>query len=633
MILRRCGAVIKTCWRIMMWSLRALMRLLSALFLLAFIASIAVMVWTFRDVAHPPHVAPETVLVVRLDGLILDAPPVDVATQRLMGEQVQTVQELIQTLRKAAADDRIIALLLKPGSYYLNLTNALDVREELLAFRRAGKRIFAYAETLGMGNYLLASAADHIFMPPSGATYVMGLRAEVAFYGELFQKLGVTPEFTAIGSYKLAPQVLTMDHMSEEFQEVLNDELDAYYAAYVQHVAEARQVSALLVREWIDDALYTPHEALAAGMIDAMVYESQLEQRLAEELGLARDAGEGEDSGEPVDDGGASLVDDDEHAITPPDNRSPLTTLTIAEYRAVDVEAPRLHLAGEKIAVVYATGTITMGRSSPTPTRPSIGSQSFGDLFASLADNDEIRGIIVRIDSGGGGVMASDILRNSLREARAKKPVVVSMADVAASGGYMIALPADRIVAHPLTLTGSIGIFGGKFSLEGLSEMAGVRVETLQRGQNAGLFTTSRPRTPEEHERFRTYLQQRYDEFVDHVAEGRGLTTDVAHDAAQGRVWLGTQALELGLVDALGGLDTAIDVIKELLDIPEHEDIMLVAYPRAGSPLEILRQRFGGWMTTTAPAGVQAIHHHLETLTRLQHEQVLAWWPVRIQID
>lgn len=642
----RLSSLLRRIWNAAAWIFRAIARLVSALILLSFLASLVLLIWLFRDASRPPEVLPGTVLVMDVNGLIVDAPPVDAATQRLLGERVQTVQELIRTLRTAAVDDRIAALLLKPGAYSLNFTSTLDLHAELRAFQEAGKPIFAYTETLGMGNYLLVSGADRIVMPPSGSTFVKGLRAEVAFYRGLFEKLGVTPEFVAIGAYKIAPQVYTMDHMSEEFQETLNEQLDAYYAAYVRQVAEARGTSVLQVQQWIDDGLYTARDALQAGMIDELAYETQLEDRIAEALSrAARDPVEEQLPDDQDAPERERTPDEDEVTATESEPAAPdataavLTTVTASAYSLVEFDDPErqnaanLHRSGDTIAVVYASGTIVTGLSAPSPTQPSIGSDSLRELLDELADDDEIRGIILRIDSGGGGAMAADIIRHSVQEATKKKPVVVSMADVAASGGYMIAIPADRIVAHPLTLTGSIGIFGGKFSLEGLSEKVGIRIESLQRGRNAGLLTLSRAHSPEEHERFRQFLQQRYDEFVANVAIGRAMSDATAHEAAQGRVWTGTQALELGLVDAVGNLDTALGQMKDLLDIPEQEDVHLVLYPRAGNPLAILRQRIGGWLHASARNELQTLHAHLETLARLQHEQVFAWWPARIRLD
>lgn len=649
-------SVLKKIWNAVGWCFRVLAKLISALFLVSFVISLAIMVWIFRDTSRPPEVLPDTVLVMDLEGLIVDGPPVDVTTQRLLGERIQTVQELVRTLRKAAHDDRIIGLLLKPEAYSMNLTAALDIREELLAFRQAGKKVFAYVDTLWMGSYLLTSAADRIFMPASGTALVMGLRAEVPFYGGLFEKIGVTPEFVAIGEYKTGPQVYTMDHMSDELREILNEQLDDYYAAYIQHIAEARQVSVLQVRSWIDNGLYTAQAALDAGMIDELVYESRLEERLAQELGLTNQGYETDDASESSDSAPENSADRAEELsvnaeevseATPEetpeeDAESPLTTLTASEYALVKIDAhmdaPGLHLNGEKIAVVYANGLIATGKGSPSPAQPSVGSDSMTTLLDSLAENDEIRGIILRIDSGGGSAMASDMIRNSVQEATARKPVVVSMADVAASGGYMIAVPADSIVAYPLTLTGSIGIYGGKFSLEGLSELVGIRVETLQRGRNAGLFSSVSAQTPDEHERFRTYLQQRYTEFVTHVAQDREMTMMTADEIAQGRVWSGAQAAELGLVDTLGGLEAAIATMKEMLDIPEEDDVALVPYPRPGSPLEILRQRFGGLIRGSGlvmgrvPENIRTIHQQLETLLLLQDERAFAWWPARIRM-
>jgi protease IV len=241
---------------------------------------------------------------------------------------------------------------------------------------------------------------------------------------------------------------------------------------------------------------------------------------------------------------------------------------------------------------------------------------------------------LLRIDSGGGSAQASDVIRNSLVEAKQKKPLVVSMADTAASGGYMIAAPADLIVADPFTVTGSIGIFGGKFSIQGLNTFLGIKIETVQRGNNAGIFSVARVQTREELERFQSYIQQGYDEFVGGVARDRKMTVADVDAVAQGRVWTGARAAKIGLVDQLGGMETALAALKEKIGIPAEQDVQLVEYPEMESPFAFLLRRFqetyffGG----RVPKEVTALRQQLDSMARLQEESLFAWWPCQITV-
>jgi protease-4 len=426
-------------------------------------------------------------------------------------------------------------------------------------------------------------------MLPSGSTYVMGLRAEVPFYRKMFDNIGITPEFVAIGKYKTGPQIFTMEQMSDEYREVLNDLLDAYYDDYVEMIAEARDVSVEQVNAWIDDGLYTAPDALEAGMIDELLYENQLEKRLQVELGLIDEEKEAEAEAEKEREEEEEKQEEDKDEEEEPE----LHTVNNSQYARVEVEAPGLYNTGEKIAVVYAQGPIVSGKSSPpSSSSPSIGAETMTELLESLAEDEEIKGIILRIDSGGGGARSSDIIRNSIAEAKQEKPIIVSMAGAAASGGYMISSPADTIVAYPSTITGSIGIYGGKFSIEGLHDWIGINIETVQRGENAGMFSPSFVQTAEERERFRQHIQQGYDQFVEHVAQGRGMDAEAVDKFAQGRVWTGKQAADIGLVDTLGGMDETVALMKEKLDIPEDEEVQLVDYPQMQTPFNLLIKRF-----------------------------------------
>lgn len=628
-------------WRIFAGLIRLIGRLISLLFLAFFLIPLIVVFWMYMQEGREPEIQPDTVLVIPMNGRVSDGPGIDETTQLLLGEEIQTRQEIVRNIRKAAHDSRIIATLLKIDGFSANLTTTLEIREELLKFKDSGKPVFAYMTDAGMGIYLLASVADTIYMPPSGDIFIRGLRAEVPFYKEMFERIGVTPEFVAIGEYKTAPQIFTMDHLSDEYREVLEDLLDTYYSTYIQKVAESQDVPLAQVRTWIDGGLYAAQEALELGMIDELLYESQLEDRLQEVLGLKEE----ESIPEETDD---ALQEEDNveetESVQPPADGSVasgndtaeepgLQTVMHSQYARVNIEAPGLHNTGEKIALVYASGTIVSGKGSPTSGQ-TIGADTMTELLKSLAEDEEIKGIILRIDSGGGSALASDRIRNSVQDATQKKPVIVSMADAAASGGYMIAAPADNIVAYPVTVTGSIGIFGGKFSLEGLADLVGVNIEIVQRGRNAGLFTSSQVHTEEEQERFRQFIQQGYDSFLANVAKGRQMTPDAVDEIAQGRIWMGMQAAELGLVDTLGGLETAITLIKEKLEIPEQDDVQLVSFPRQENPLEYFLQLFQGvFVATRLPDEILQVRTHLEALAQLQDEHLFAWAPYRIVLE
>lgn len=608
-------------WRKLIRLDRLIRRTFSLIMLGVFVLVLIALAGTFWHFSQPPEVKPATLLVINLKGVIMDGPALDRGSQRLFGEDYQTRQGLINNIRKAMQDPRIVGILLKrTGGYGMNLTTLLDLRAELVKFKQTGKKVFAFLDNGYLGSYLLVSLAEKIFLSPAGDMFMPGWRAEVPFYKRMFDKIGVTPEFVAIGKYKTAPQIFTTEKMSDEYREVLNELLDAYYNMTVEKIASGRNVPVDKVKAWIDNGLFTAGDALRAGLVDELVYESDLEKKLQD--ALTPDKKRGKTTPTPQADEKAD------------DAEAKPNTINNAQYARVEVTAPGLHDKGPKIAVVYAQGSIVTGKSVPPPTGGMIGSDSMTELFQTLAKDQDIKGIILRIDSGGGGAEASELIRNSILEAKRKKPIVVSMADAAASGGYMIATPADKIVADPLTLTGSIGIFGGKFSLKGLYDFLGINFESVQRGQNAGLLTPTRLHTPEEQERFRQFIQQGYDKFITGVAQDRKMTVEAVDQIAQGRVWTGKQAKERGLVDELGGLDAAIAVMKQTLQIPADQDVQIVDYPEPEDPFKFLVRRFREtFLDAKLPLEVQRLRSQLETLARLQEETLFAWLPCRLVFD
>ena len=625
-------------WRKLAKIFRIIKNIFLVILLVTFAAYFVIAGWLYWEFSHIPGVKKDSVLVMDLDGLIKDRPSMDPLSERLLEEVGKTRRAMVDNIRKAARDPRIKGILLDIGYYGMGRTTAYEIREELIRFKKSGKKVFAFMESAGLGTYLLVSVADKIYMPPSGATYFPGLRAEIPFFKDMLDMVGVTPEFVYIGKYKTAPQPLTMDHISDEYREVINNLLDNLYNNYIEKIAEARNVSEETVTTWIDDGIYPAADALKAGVIDEILYESQVDNTIQRELGLLKqpyesEKAEADDTGNKEDE--KNEQDKNDEGKEKDKDKPKLNKIHNGQYARVPVNVPQLHRTGKKIAVIYAQGGIVSGKGAPPSSEnPMIGSEAMTKLFSTLADDDDIKGIIFRVDSGGGGARASDIIRNAVYETCQKKPVVVSMAGAAASGGYMISAPATSIVAYPLTLTGSIGIFGGKFSVQGLLDLINVNVEVIQRGRHAGIFSGARPWSEDDLALFRKYIQQGYDDFIRNVAEGRGMTVEEVNAVAQGRVWFGEQALEHGLVDKLGGFDTALAVLKEKLNIPEDEDVQLIEYPKMETAWEQLLRRIRQYpMNASLPKQLQRLSAQLEELSQLQNENLFAWFPYRIIVE
>ena len=619
-------------WRKIKGIFRMIRNVVMSFLAIILLVSLITAGWVYWEFTRVPKVKANTLLVMNMKGAILDGPSFSRASQRILAEDIQTLRGMVNNIRKAAGDPRITGILLHLKSYSMNFSTGQEIRKELMTFKQSGKKLFVFMDWATAWKYSFASIADTIYMSPAGSLYMAGFRMEISFYRKLLDKIGITPEHTYIGRYKTGPQPEMLEEMSDAHREVVNDILDAYYTRYIAQVAEARQVSPDTVRNWIDGGLYTAMDAYEAGMIDKLVYESDLERALKIELGLLEEEDEEEQPGDPEQSEGSLEQEEEEEEE---EEEPELPTLNNAQYARVPVKVPGLYKKGEKIALVYASGIIVSGKSTPIGSKNSfIGSDSMTKLLDSLAKDKKIKGIILRLDSPGGGAGAAEVIWHAMTQAGEKKPIIVSMADLAASGGYMISAPADTILAYPLTLTGSIGIYSQKYNLQKLYEMLGIHVASIQRGENAGIFSSSRPRTPGEQQRMEHYLREHYNQFVEEVAQGRDMTFEEVDDIAQGHVWTGQQALENGLVDELGGIDEAIAVIKKTLEIPEDEDVELVEFPRMESPFRLLWQRFlHTQITLYIPDEFQHVQEQLEIVKRLEHEPVLKWFPYRMYPD
>jgi protease-4 len=396
--------------------------------------------------------------------------------------------------------------------------------------------------------YYVATACEKVFVAPPGDLFINGLAADVMFFRGALDKLGVYPDVYQIGKYKNAPDQYTRKDMSEGQREVINALMDDMFNRYVESIARTRNKSAEEVRALIDNAPYNAWDAQKMGLIDGANYRDEVEAELKKRLGY-KDADK-------------------------------LETVNDTVYRDVEPESLGLN-EGERIAVIYASGEIHSGKSNSSPFGDqTVGADTVVKAITDARDDKKIKAIVLRVDSPGGTSYASDMIWHAIESAKQHKPVVVSMSDLAASGGYYISCNAHRIIAEPSTLTGSIGIYAGKPVVKGLYDWLGVSNEYVLRGKNAGMFRETEPFTTEERAKFESMISGTYyNDFVPKVARGRSRDAEYIDSIGQGRVWTGTQGREKGLVDEFGGLDRAVQVARELANIPADKGVRQVVFP------------------------------------------------------
>ncbi len=475
--------------------------------------------------------------------------------------------DVLQTLAAAAGDPRIAGVLLRLGGAPRGLARVAGLRRAVAAVRAAGKPVAAYGERLGLADYWIASAADRIWLPETGTLQVVGLRAEGLYLGEALRQLAIEPELLQVGTHKTAGEMFTRSEMSREQREQLEGLLDDLYHELVEAIATGRGLDPQGVRERIDRGPYGARDAREQGLVDACLYPDQLDESLAT---LAPATGR-----RP--------------------RRSDATGVAQAEaplyhrLRATDAGWHPLRRDRPRVAYVVLRGRIHDG-SAHLPAGVSV--PATRELLERLRLDPAVHALVVRIASPGGDAVASDLLWRALHVVARDKPLVVSLGDVAASGGYYAAVAGHALVAEAATLTGSIGVVGGKFSVAGLYERLGVGIDFVERGRRAGLLSASRPFTSEERASLRHELRAVYDVFVERVAEGRGLSRPAVEEVAQGRVWSGRRAHALHLVDELGGPLEALRDARRRAGIPDAERVIVDVYPRR-APLPGLRSLVG----------------------------------------
>ncbi len=608
---------------------RLLVFLLVVFLLVVFVSSIVAIVVMLRD-GGGSSADEGTTLVLSLGGAMPEQPPADQPLAGL-GNQPLSIFEVDTGLTRAAADDDISQLHVVINGLGIGYGKVAELSDIIERFSTdSGKPVSCWMEAAGNKEYLLALSCDRIFMAPEGFFLVNGLHLGVTFYKGTLDKLGVRAEFTRAGKYKSAIEPMTSQEMSAPYREMMEALADSLYGHLVQRIAQRRSMTEAQVLALIDDPPLTARAAWQAGLIDGLFYDDQMRAWLSGKPVLPDSLGDDDDSGAPApmvatddDDSGApapavvTADDDDSAAGRHGTGRAPDPRI---QTRAADADdAPRMGMRsyldgrsslsggrGSKVAVVFCEGQITSGKSR---TGSSMGSDTIARAIRRARLDDDIGAIVLRVDSPGGSGLASDVMWREVELARVEnhKPVVVSMSDLAASGGYYIAMGADAIVAHPTTLTGSIGVFAGKYDISGLYEKIGLTSESIKRGEYSDLFVLNKGLGPEGTAKLEEFVDAFYGTFLAKAAQGRGTTTEAIHAVAQGRVWTGEQADDIGLVDAMGSLRTAIAMAKDRAGI--EGDTRLALYPRMPSFWEELLQGGGplGMLSTAGALDVAVL--------------------------
>jgi protease-4 len=537
---------------------RRLLKFFLSLVVLFFVVGVIAIVGAWVVMSRGPSVPDHSTLILRIGGELVETPPNDVVGQLTGGTRAQTVRGYVEALRRAKGDPRIDSVLIIPTPIQSPYWGKIqEIRDAVLDFRKSGKRVSAYLEYAGNREYYLATAAEKIYLVPTSSLDVTGIATYELFLKGTLDKIGAQADFEKIGDYKTAPNQLTQTTFTPPHREMTESMTRDMYEQLVRGIAETRKKKVEDVRALVDEGPFLARDAHKAGLVDGLAYEDQLD-----------DHGAVSKSG---------TVEGESYGRT---RRSVL---------------PR---GAPRIAVIYVTGIINSGDSGFDPLNGDVaGSTRLVKAIRSARADDSVRAIVVRIDSPGGSSIASDVIWRELTVTKNEKParpLVASMSDLAASGGYYVAVAAPSIVAQPATLTGSIGIYGGKFITGGTYDKLGANIESIIIGRNAGLISPDRPFTDSERQKLRAQMRDFYDGFVQKVATSRKMTVERVDQLAQGRVWTGAQAQQNGLVDALGGLDRAIGLAKERAGISPETDVEVVSYPERKSLAELLVEQLSG---------------------------------------
>lgn len=507
------------------------------------------------------HIKPNTILYLKLDNEIIDRATdnpfenFDFATME--SKQPLGLNNILKNIDKAKKDDNIEGIFMELSVLRTGVATIEEIREALLDFKESGKFIYTYSEAMTQGAYYLASVSDKIYMNPVGMLEVKGIRAKVAFFKGTLDKLGLEPVVFRYGKFKSAVEPFLLDKMSDANKEQTKTFVQSIWDHIAKGIAESRGMSVDELNKIADDfAVRNINDAVTHNIIDAAKYRDEVIDELVE--------------------------------LTEAEKAEKLEFVRLGKYSNVNIDNSKKRDKREKVAVIYASGEIHSGKSQPQ----SIGSESLAATIRKVRRDSTIKAIVFRVNSPGGSALASDVIWREITLAKKEKPVIVSMGDLAASGGYYISCPADVIVANPTTLTGSIGVFGLMFnSQELMNKKLGVTFDGIQTHRFSDLPDLTREMREDEKEIIQGSVNEVYETFIGHVANGRETTTEKIDEVGQGRVWSGINAKDINLIDEFGGLNRAIEIAAEKAELAEYKT---VDYPKQPDPIEeIIKQLTG----------------------------------------
>ncbi len=470
--------------------------------------------------------------------------------ESILGDNSQTtygLEDLLKAIKKAKENDKVKGIYINYEMLTGSFASLEELRNALVDFKSDGKFIVSYADTYSQGGYYLSSISDKILLNPIGSIEWNGLSATPIFFKGLLDKLGVEAQIFKVGTYKSAVEPYILNEMSEANREQTQHFLSSLWSNMLKGVSESRAIPVDSLNRLADKLLlfYPAEESIKAGLADSLIYKSEVKDFLKAQLGLDKD--------------------DD------------LNTISLKTMQNAAQAKPK-NKSGNILAVYYAYGGIDMGgRSNPLSPENGINSQKVIKDLKKLEENKDVKAVVLRVNSPGGSAFGSEQIWKAIMDLKETKPVVVSMGDYAASGGYYISAAADRIVAQPTTLTGSIGIYGMWFKNKSLLSKIGINFDGVKTNAHSDLGVPNKALSAEETAIIQMNVNRGYDLFLTRCANGRGLTKEEVGKVAEGRVWTGETAKELGLVDELGGLDRAIELAKELAEIEEYS---LISYPK-----------------------------------------------------
>jgi len=506
--------------------------------------------------------------------------PDDPVARALFGER-PGLRDVLDALTRASQDRRVAGLIARVGAAPLGMAQVQELRDAIRRFREQKKFAVAFAETFGEfgpgGNaYYLATAFDEIWLQPSGDVGLTGVLAEAFFLRGTLDKLGITPRLDHRYEYKNAMNIFTERKFTPAHREATERVVKSFAAQMIRGIAEGRGMSEPQVRALVDRGPLLGSEAVESKLVDGVAYREQVYDKVKERAGK-----------------GAKVI-------------------PLIQYLQ---RAGRPHAKGQTIALIYGVGGVQRGKSGFDPVFGELvmGSETVAAAFRQAIRDKEVKAILFRIDSPGGSYVASDtIWQETVRARKAGKPIIASMGNVAGSGGYFVAMAADKIVAQPGTITGSIGVLGGKMLTTGFWQKLGITWDEVHEGANATFWSGTTDYTPAQWARFQSWLDRVYDDFTSKVAEGRRLPKQRVLEIAKGRIWTGEDAKALGLVDELGGFETALRLAKQAAGIPEKEEVRLKLFPPRKSLLEVIMERLSGAEPQQEDAGVVALRRALE---------------------